>query len=593
MDPISITAACVGLLSGLTAISTKIRNLTVDAKNRNKEVLALHSELDSFQRSLGLFYGSGQADRYPEHLCADLEKIIRGSRYVVEEIDGLLEKVAGTGLTQQLQWSISIRDEVSRLHRNLEGHKSAITIAIAATSMSMTRGIKSDTSSIRSKAARIPQIQQQLAAFLEALQIEPLDDDGVSEATQLGVVMQRFLEETYSGSVNGSVVRRNTFRSQTNAPSVFNNLYEEQQPLVDVTFIEKSFHKHTDILRAKSPDALPEIPSSATLTAPLSHDEYLTSLTKSFSDSTLVSSTLSQPIQNQHDSWKELSFPLRHPHTQDSGTETKVARRKRLRSWIQASKNPPIKTNPPKPAPPETTTHISEALLREIASLLATDPRGFKKDPTYDEYQREAQDLYENTLLKASLAASDQVQVTTTLFEEAVSLHNSGRIALATSKAKSLAENGHTASQIMYALALRYGRGCRCDPKQALAYLYSAARVAITLALNKSKSETGPHYFADNAAGLDELGLALFEIAETFRYTWAEPVSAGDARIFYQAAAKLGDVRAMRELAWCFIEGIGGEISKYAAAQVLRVASAQGHERPIDGWIWKEKYNND
>lgn len=75
MDPLSIAAACVGLLSGLTAVSTKIRSLTIDAKNTNKEVSALQSELDSFQRSLGVFYGSGLADDYPNHLRADLDKI--------------------------------------------------------------------------------------------------------------------------------------------------------------------------------------------------------------------------------------------------------------------------------------------------------------------------------------------------------------------------------------------------------------------------------------------------------------------------------------------------------------------------------------
>jgi len=154
MDPLSIAAACVGLLSGLTTVSTKIRSLTTDAKNTNKEVSALQSELDAFQRSLGVFYGSGLADKYPDHLRRDLDTIVRQCKCVVDEIDCLLDKVAYGHLSQQVQWSFAIRDEVTRLHRNLEGHKSAITIAIAFASMSISNGIKSDTSSIRSKAAR-------------------------------------------------------------------------------------------------------------------------------------------------------------------------------------------------------------------------------------------------------------------------------------------------------------------------------------------------------------------------------------------------------------------------------------------------------
>lgn len=170
MDPLSIAAACVGLLSGLTAVSTKIRSLTIDAKNTNKEVSALQSELDSFQRSLGVFYGSGLADDYPNHLRADLDKIIRQCKYIVDDIEHLLDDVAAANLSQRVQWSFSVRDEVVRLHRHLEGHKSAITIAIAFASMSMNNRIKSDTSSIRSKAARIPEMQQQLAVVFEAIQ---------------------------------------------------------------------------------------------------------------------------------------------------------------------------------------------------------------------------------------------------------------------------------------------------------------------------------------------------------------------------------------------------------------------------------------
>lgn len=123
------------------------------------EVSALHSELDAFQRSLGVIYGIGLADNYPDHLRQDLDTSIRQCKYVVDEVDCLLDKVASGHLSQQVQWSFSIRDVVTRLHRNPKGHKSAITIAIAFASMSMSNGIKSDTSSIRSKATRIPEIQ--------------------------------------------------------------------------------------------------------------------------------------------------------------------------------------------------------------------------------------------------------------------------------------------------------------------------------------------------------------------------------------------------------------------------------------------------
>ncbi len=41
MDPLSIAAACVALLSGSTTVSTKICSLVIDANNTNKEISAL------------------------------------------------------------------------------------------------------------------------------------------------------------------------------------------------------------------------------------------------------------------------------------------------------------------------------------------------------------------------------------------------------------------------------------------------------------------------------------------------------------------------------------------------------------------------
>lgn len=200
MEPLSIAVACVSLLSGLTTISTKIGSLITDVTEAHEEILALHNELDSCQRSLAIFYGSGDADHYPEQMQADLAKIIRECHNTVTEIDRTLGKVSGSkpGIGQRIQWSLSIRDEIARLHRNLEGHKSALSIAIAFATLSINQGIKSDTSSIRSKAARIPDIQKQLAAILQVLQASNGDRIG---SQKLSVAMQRFLQGTEKQSL--------------------------------------------------------------------------------------------------------------------------------------------------------------------------------------------------------------------------------------------------------------------------------------------------------------------------------------------------------------------------------------------------------
>ena len=595
MDPLSVTAACVGLLSGLISVSTKIRGMSADIKNTYKEIVALQSELDSCQRSLGLFYGSGQADRYPEALRADLEKIIRECKHVVDEIDRLLEKVTSASLSGRVQWSISIRDEVTRLHRNLEGHKSALSIAIAFASMSISSGIKSDTSSIRSKAARIPEIQQQLAALVDAIQ--SLGDGDPAQGQQLGLAMQRFLEEAYTESIGGSVRRSATVRSYDHTVPSIVDPFEDPRTQTTSTGAEQYEHEI---------DAHFDDSSSATLSTPFSQEDFLrmqpqpllsgfanppvrpdllspvqTAVTRKpvplRSKSEIISSTISSDSLSSR-------TPSETYNSDRRSTMSSQRTSSRGRPWWQLRSRSTNSSATLVSSEPFTfELEISHQKLDQIASLLAADVTEFKNDPSFHEYKTITKDLYARTLV---LAPSTRNAETQAAFKEAVELHQAGQASLAFERARYLAQIGHLSSQIMYALALRYGRGCRVDAKMSLAYLYTAARVSIELEL---RSRSAAPYFTDLAAR-DELSLALLEIANTFRYTWAESVSAVDARLFYRAAADVGDVKAMEELAWCYLKGFGTEKDKWAAAQILQEAERRGLRGPGREWIYKEKY---
>lgn len=138
----------------------------------------------------------------------------------------------------------------------------------------------------------------------------------------------------------------------------------------------------------------------------------------------------------------------------------------------------------------------------------------------------------------------------------------------------------------MYALSLRHGWGYNPEPKKAMDYLYSATRVAID-----SELRVIDYGVSSTSMALDELKLALFEIASSLRHGWGCTKSAVSARSFYKTAADLGNMDAMHELAWCYVIGFGGKKDKFAAAQVLRKAESQGSKVPGDSWIWKEKYD--
>lgn len=63
-------------------------------------------------------------------------------------------------------------------------------------------------------------------------------------------------------------------------------------------------------------------------------------------------------------------------------------------------------------------------------------------------------------------------------------------------------------------------------------------------------------------AAKGELVLAIFELANCFRYAWGVKKDPLAARQYYETAANLGDTDAMEEAAWCFLEGFGGPKDK-------------------------------
>ena len=61
--------------------------------------------------------------------------------------------------------------------------------------------------------------------------------------------------------------------------------------------------------------------------------------------------------------------------------------------------------------------------------------------------------------------------------------------------------------------------------------------------------------------------LAIFELANCFRYAWGVKKDPIAARQYYETAANLGDTDALEEAAWCYLEGFGGPKDKVSLAQ--------------------------
>ena len=103
----------------------------------------------------------------------------------------------------------------------------------------------------------------------------------------------------------------------------------------------------------------------------------------------------------------------------------------------------------------------------------------------------------------------------------------------------------------------RHGWGIAPDPPLAIAYLSYAASNSASV-----ESQALAAGMRRGGAAKGELILAIYELANCFRYGWGVGKDPVAARSYYETAANLGDTDAMNETARCYEEGFGGKKDK-------------------------------
>lgn len=144
--------------------------------------------------------------------------------------------------------------------------------------------------------------------------------------------------------------------------------------------------------------------------------------------------------------------------------------------------------------------------------------------------------------------------------QEAIRLHEAGDLSNSTNMFGQLADPkgaNNALSQVLYGLALRHGWGIPPEPDKAIHYLSLAA--SNSAAVEQAALASG---MTKGGAAKGELVLAIFELANCFRYAWGVKKDPVAARQYYETAANLGDTDALDEAAWCYLEGFGGPKDK-------------------------------
>jgi hypothetical protein len=185
MDPLSITAASVSLLSGITTLSKTISSFVIVAREARKDVDGFSRELVSLSLCVEALRDDGFD--FPESLRAQLVTILSNCDAVTREMTTLVQRYTHPSAGRRIKWSFSSRDEVVKLRNRLEAHKSALEIALECANLAMNVAIKDDTTAIRAELATLK---------IQVLQLQP-------STAGPNFLVQRFLDETltYTESV--------------------------------------------------------------------------------------------------------------------------------------------------------------------------------------------------------------------------------------------------------------------------------------------------------------------------------------------------------------------------------------------------------
>jgi hypothetical protein len=71
----------------------------------------------------------------PKEIQQNTAAIVRNCDRTAREIAELLRKLSSANLGRRMQWTLIAREEVDKLRRSLESHKSAIAIALNMSAM--------------------------------------------------------------------------------------------------------------------------------------------------------------------------------------------------------------------------------------------------------------------------------------------------------------------------------------------------------------------------------------------------------------------------------------------------------------------------
>jgi hypothetical protein len=132
MDPLSITAGCIGIISGITAVTARIVTFVSDVREARKDMDGVRRELGSLQLSLSALSDEDKRFGFHQHpaLKENLFGIVTNCGAIVDDIAKLLDEMETGSVLKKVKWATTGKGNMAELKRSLEAHKSAWDIAL-------------------------------------------------------------------------------------------------------------------------------------------------------------------------------------------------------------------------------------------------------------------------------------------------------------------------------------------------------------------------------------------------------------------------------------------------------------------------------
>ena len=132
MDPVSITAGCLGLITAITNLSLKATSFVRAVRQSRSDIDGVNRELASLNFVLELLIEDNQSESIPVsgNLGGHISGIVENCITVVKDVESTLQTFQETSLRTNISWAASGREDVAKLLRSIQAHNSALQLAL-------------------------------------------------------------------------------------------------------------------------------------------------------------------------------------------------------------------------------------------------------------------------------------------------------------------------------------------------------------------------------------------------------------------------------------------------------------------------------